>query len=251
MILSCPACKARYVVPDSAIGGAGRQVRCAACRNSWFQAPPPPRAGAEAPPAPLTAPPPPPPEWRPAGPAFPPAPAPREVPKAARPSAASILGPEPEAEDYDAFAHQPPFRPRRNPARLWTMLAVAAAIIMLAATAALYVFGLPGGGRGFALTGQAEGTPLRIDGKGSRQEMASGNALLTVSGRIWNPTGVVQRVPPIRAELRDGSGRTVYAWSISPPVSELQPNQSAAINAAEVDVPTGATQLHLAFGRAV
>jgi hypothetical protein len=173
------------------------------------------------------------------------------VPKAARPSAAAIIGDEPEAQDFDAFAHEPPFRARRNPARLWTMLAIAAALLMLAATAALYAFGLPGSGGGFALTGQAEGTPLKIDGKGSRQEMASGNALLTVSGRISNPTGRVQPVPPIRAELRDGRGRTVYSWSISPPVSELQPSQSASFNAAEVDVPPGATQLHLAFGRAV
>ena len=39
MILTCPACDTKYVVKDGAIPPAGRQVRCAACKNAWHQAP--------------------------------------------------------------------------------------------------------------------------------------------------------------------------------------------------------------------
>src|SRR3712207_4843944 len=106
-------------------------------------------------------------EWQdPAPPVPPPPPLPSPPPPiretvAAKP-AASMPGPAPatEAEDYDAFAHEPPFRPRRNPARMWTIAAVTAAALMLAATAAVYSFGLPELGVDIALPGRGS-TPLK------------------------------------------------------------------------------------------
>ena len=38
-LITCPACKTRYLVPDTAIGPTGRQVRCASCKHSWFEEP--------------------------------------------------------------------------------------------------------------------------------------------------------------------------------------------------------------------
>jgi hypothetical protein len=129
---------------------------------------------------------------------------------------------------------------------MWTIIAVLAGVLMLAATAAVYSFGLPRLGVDIALPGRGA-TPLKLEFQADRRTLESGNTLLTVSGRITNPTQSVQRVPQLRAEVRDASGGTVHSWSISPPVSELQPGQSATFNSAEDTVPPNATNVHLDF----
>ncbi len=39
MILVCPACDAKFKIPDGAIPASGRKVRCAKCKHSWHAVP--------------------------------------------------------------------------------------------------------------------------------------------------------------------------------------------------------------------
>ncbi len=41
MILQCPSCDARFLVPDQAMGAGGRRVRCGRCSYVWSAKPPP------------------------------------------------------------------------------------------------------------------------------------------------------------------------------------------------------------------
>jgi len=39
MLITCPACGTNFSIPDSALGTAGRKLKCAKCAHKWFQAP--------------------------------------------------------------------------------------------------------------------------------------------------------------------------------------------------------------------
>jgi len=76
-----------------------------------------------------------------------------------------------------------------------------------------------------------------------RQQLESGNELLTVSGRVINPTSSEQDVPPLQAQLRTKTGKVVYSWVIAPPAPSLAAGASAPFNSAEINVPPGGDEL--------
>src|SRR3546814_8759986 len=66
-----------------------------------------------------------------------------------------------------------------------------------------------------------------------RRNLPSGAELFAVSGTVVNPTAERQRVPDIRAELRDAHGRLVYSWTITPQQRTLGPRGTIEFNRSE------------------
>lgn len=267
MIIACPACTTRYVVPDSAIGAEGRTVRCAKCRHSWFQDPPdlPPRPAAPAP-----APQPPRAAEAPARAAEASArgeavaegkkpesprfvrPEPESEPERAPPLPEEPIAPppvheppviQPEADGASHFDAAPPFRRRRNPLKLWTWAAAIFAVLAVGTIGAVSYWGLPDwvpiDRPTFAL-----GEPdLQLDFPADQQErrqLPNGTEYFGASGTITNIGSEARDVPPVLIVLRDARDRIVYSWEVRPPKRTLAPGESVSVNEAVTDVPRSA-----------
>ena len=148
-------------------------------------------------------------------------------------------------ESPSSFAHEPPFRPRRNPAKLWTAAAIAFALLVAALIGAVSVWGVPDwvppiGAR--PTFGAAE-PDLVLEFPPERQDrrtLPNGTEFFGASGTVTNVGQETQKVPSILIVLRDARDRKVYEWVVRPPKSALAPGESVTVNEAVTDVPRSA-----------
>lgn len=294
MILICPNCATRYLVPDEAIGVEGRQVRCASCKHSWYQEGIALAPRAEKTAAPVAVPTPPPPQ---APISAAPSPAPAVVPAQAEAGSGAVpvdsvadefgfeavadrgagapqgqvqevevanVGPtNPRVLDQLAGKHaadlaeegdygaeeEAPFRPRRNPAKLWTWAAVIFALSIAGAAGALSYFGPPQWAVRAGLLADTEEPVLlfSLTKPAEWRTLSNGSEYFAFSARILNSGPKVEQVPPVEVQLRDSQGRLVFSWITRADKAELKPGEEANINESRLDIPKTVENITLAF----
>lgn len=178
-------------------------------------------------------------------------PLPRPVPPVNRPIVASYAD-DALADRPSSFSHEPPFRPRRNPAKYWMIGALAFALLASGAAVAIKTFGLPAFITDYSLPFAEVEPDLIIDfppNKQERRTLPNGTEYFSASGTIRNLSQRAQDVPPMLVVLRDAQNRVVFNWIINPPVDRLQPGQTADFRQAMVDVPRSATSAEIAWAK--
>ena len=146
---------------------------------------------------------------------------------------------------FSPFADDGDLEPRRR-SPITTLLILALLVIALAA---LFWFFAPADLKAKLGLTASDASPLAlVTTHMDRQRLASGNELLTVTGRVINPTAKEQDVPPLQAQLRTRTGKVVYSWTIAPPARSLPAGASASFNSAEVNVPPGGDELTITLG---
>jgi hypothetical protein len=143
------------------------------------------------------------------------------------------------------FAHEPPFKPRRNPAKLWTMAAVAFALVIAAIGGAIWYYGVPNIGIGMA--GAEPDLKIVLNENLELNEREDGTPYFIASGSIVNPTSRTQNVPEMLVTLKDAGGRPVYSWKMKPKVRSLAPGAKVDFSEARLDVPLAATQISVGW----
>ena len=244
MILTCPSCRTRYQADSAHFHSPGRNVRCAKCGETWFQAAP--DAEAQTEPEPVITP-----------PAF------DEVTVATDLSEPAPA--ESSALNFGAGEQAPEaplLRPQRAERGLGARLANAAGWVVFFVliggigwstvqyrqtiaslwpqSASFYTFiGMPVNVRGIAIANVAY-----------KQEYEDGQPVLSVTGKVVNVSNKEQAVPEIRVVLLDDAKHELYQWTFDAGIPTLKPGSESAFVTRLSSPPSEARNLDVRFAEA-
>ncbi|HEV2677643.1 MAG TPA: DUF3426 domain-containing protein [Aliidongia sp.] len=255
MILTCPACSTRYLVDPAAIGASGRTVRCARCKESWYQDLPADQVVPKV--------------TRPVEQPTPPVMPTVSSSFADRPAAEEI------AEDEDASSpadtmpsfmgrQDSPFGDRNLPAlhkpkrRLSPVLIGWAGLVLIVI---LLVAGLwfarsplvaawPAAGRLYALAGvpvDASGFGLEVRNLTPAFSKADNTPTLVVTGEIVNTSGGVRKVPPLRVSLHNAQNQSLKTWDFTIGRDQLMAGETAPFQTSIANPPSDASSAVVVF----
>lgn len=195
MILTCPNCASRFLLPAQALAPSGRRVKCSSCSSKWFQLPDPDEMLADM-------------EAKI-----------RDIPEAVKP------------ERPPAAIH-PPAEKRRRIAKVIKIpyLSYGAAALVFLAILTAFVVLKPVIMRIWppaAVLYEMMGLPVEIPGEGVTFDKVSAKVVdektILIEGQIINLTLKKQKLPAIEAVLEEGSGDPLAQWIFAPPAPAAGP----------------------------
>jgi predicted Zn finger-like uncharacterized protein len=202
MILTCPACAARFVIDPRSIGAAGRTVRCGKCKNEWH---------AEAPLVTI-----------PSGIFAPPGGTRPVASESAAPVKEKSRAVEKSASKESKKEEAPHFIPPWRSA----IFAVVAALVVMLPFFTIKVqpyfkatHTVRAKAQVKAVTIVLEGTPTTL----LRQE--EGRPVLNIEGVLINKTGELQKMPVLKASALNALGQVVREWTIPLSSQQLEAGQ--------------------------
>jgi predicted Zn finger-like uncharacterized protein len=235
MLIVCPSCASEYAIDPDRIGEAGRKVRCAVCRATWFvDKPDPAQAGGQ--------------------------------PGSLNRAAVTTSG---RGETIEGTAQPAITRPQsgsaqelwrtnpRRPKRLrrpadWAavtfLVAMAVTIPSALAVRREVVRVVPASASLF----EAVGLDVNLIGLDLAEVAAShvvdsGVKVLAVEGQIRSRSGRPVAVPRLEFTISGEDGAALYSWSTKPPIPELGPGETARFTARLASPPPAGRRLVATF----
>ncbi len=209
MIVTCSACKTRYLTDPAALGAIGRMVRCAKCGHTWMQTPP--------------------------------ADLPRRVDVISPSSGQPDLSP-------PRFNLPAPYiPPSRRRSRVRTALAVAAAVVIAAVGAGYFarsqiIETWPSAKRVYDLIGglvESSSSALDVGNLQIVRQPVGGMEVLVLQGEITNRSQQPQAVPTLRVTLFDANDKGIMDWTFASDAIVLQPGETGRFRTQAISPPNG------------